>query len=163
MWERDEGREGLSWFSKFLRAPRPGSPGGLCHRSWTAGLSHPSVAHIFQLSGGSEGGPQLTKEREPLTRLDPSSTPGWNPLPAKPQQTTLPLGLELELLLVVVAAQARQTFPRPAGGQRCWACERLGVPVGTRGARVCSVPWGAVDGNFLSPRGTMTSSPGPST
>lgn len=70
MWERDEGREGLSWFSEFLS-----------HACWGVRVTCPGrgafspVALVFQLSGGGEGGPRSAKACEPLAGLDPSPTP----------------------------------------------------------------------------------------
>lgn len=100
-----------------------------------------------------------------LAGLGASPAPGWVPLPAKPHQTPLPPGLELELVLLVAAAQARQTFPgrgllgaRGAGPASGWGSQQ-----GAEGQGFVPLPRGALGGNFLSPRGTATSSPGPST
>lgn len=139
--------------------------GGFASPVLDGGHSHPS--HSSSSSREEVKGDRGQQRRvSPWLAWIPLPPHAGSPLPARPHQTPLPPGLELELALLVVAA----AWPdRQSRGEACRRPEVLGLRVAggsqQEPARQGFVlfPQGALDGNFPSPRGTVTSSPGPST
>lgn len=139
--------------------------GGFASPVLDGGHSHPS--HSSSSSREEVKGDRGQQRRvSPWLAWIPLPPHAGSPLPTRPHQTPLPPGLELELALLVVAA----AWPdRQSRGEACRGPEVLGLRVAggsqQEPARQGFVlfPQGALDGNFPSPRGTVTSSPGPST
>lgn len=170
---RAEGRCGRGTKAERDSPGFPSSSALRGHACWGVRVTCPGRGAFSPLSRSSSSSREEVKgDRGQQRRVSPWLA--WiplpphagSPLPARPHQTPLPPGLELELALLVVAA-ARPD--RQSRGEACRGPEVLGLRVAggsqQEPARQGFVlfPQGALDGNFPSPRGTVTSSPGPST